>query len=40
LLVSQSDLQCFSHEDECFAPELNYKSSLSELLTVKLKPNY
>ena len=31
-LVSQSDMQCFSHEDECPAPVTYYKNSLSELL--------
>ena len=31
-LVSQSDMQCFSHEDECPAPVTHNKNSLSELL--------
>jgi hypothetical protein len=31
-LISQSDLQCFSHEDECFAPAPKRKSSLIVLL--------
>ena len=30
--ISRSDIQCFSHEDGCFAPETKFKSSLSELL--------
>ena len=30
-LISRSDIQCFSHEDGCFAPETNCKYSLSEL---------
>jgi hypothetical protein len=31
LLISRSDLQCFSYEDECFAPEPKHKRSRHEL---------
>ena len=47
LLVSQSDPQCFSHEDGYFPPKTQYTNSLSELLLfngtdnmpLDLKPN-
>ena len=31
-LISQSDLQCFSHEDGCFTTKTNSKNRLSELV--------
>jgi len=31
-VISQSDLQCFSHEDVCPLPATNCRNSLSELL--------
>ena len=34
-LISRSDLQCFSHEDGCFAPEAYLENSLSELLRTR-----
>jgi len=32
LLISRSDMQCFSHEDGCFAPVAKCKRSPSELV--------
>ena len=32
ILISRSDLQCFSHEDECLLPVTKYKAACLDLL--------